>query len=351
MSFINAVLDVYDDLAAGMPIAKDEIKKVAELDVYPDPESVPDAAFGLNVMTKEGSIIRKFLLRNPDDAALSVFYFTKVAEKKLPPKARQIAATFIKAACEHHKVPTTGLIHKYASAEITDNEIKLSEIEGWHHEPEISDNDFALITETGKKTYPINTPERVKIAATYFRDNYKRMAPAHRHQMAENITKKAAAQGIEFPHEDVAILEKYASDRYSNILEIAVSERRDALQNRPDAQRTLDKLMEKRAGMEPIQFAHALESFDQMNGLNEHWDRGIIDPYQSTFGGIKIAHPIYKFGKAISREKIAALASNDEALKKHFDPKFIAEFQSQPVEIFESLPAPDQRLMVSMMEE
>lgn len=350
MSFTNSVLDVYDDLAAGLPIAKDDRKKLASLNINPDPHDLPDSAFALNAITKEGQVIRKFPIKTPDDTRLSVYYFTKVAEEKLPPEARAITATFLKVACEHHGVSSTGRIDGYFDENISENSIKLADIDKWRHEPEVPENDFALTTEDGKKKYPINTPERVKTAAAYFRENHKLMSPAYRHQMADNITKKAAELGVEFPHEDVESLDKYASDRYSNVLEVAVGERRTALQNDPSAQITLDKLMEKRASMEPIKFARALEMFDLHSGLDQHWDRTIIDPYQSTFGGMKIAHPIYKFGKAISREKIAALATSD-ALQKHFDPNFIAEFQKDPAEVFESLPSPDQRLMVSLMEE
>lgn len=350
MSFINDVLDVYDDLAAGLAIGKSEIAKLGSKNVTPDVHLLPDSVFALNILTKEGSLIRKYPLKTPDDTALSVFYFTKLAEDKLPENARKVAATFIKAACEYHKVSPTGVILKYADSDIKDNVVKLSDIDGWSPEENLQTDDYALITDDGTAKYPINNSERVKIAASYFRENYKLLAPNWRHQMAENITKKAAEFSVEIPHEDGTILEKYASDRYSNILQIAVNERLDALQNNPEGQTTLQKLVEKRASMKPIEFARALEAFDQLTGLNQHWDRTIIDPYQSTFGGLKIAQPIYAFGKVVSREKIAALATA-ENLQKHFDPDFIKEFQKEPVEIFQSLPSPDQKLMVALMEE
>ena len=169
--------------------------------------------------------------------------------------------------------------------------------------------------------------------------------------MAENITKKAAELEVNIPHEDVEVLGQYASDRYSNILKIAVAERNNALRHDENGYSlVLDKLMEKKASMKPLEFARGLEAFDQMTGLDQHWDSTIIDPYQSAMGGVRISEPVYVRGKAISREKIAALATND-SLKRHFDSDFVTEFQRQPVEIFEALPTPDQELMVTPIEE
>ena len=116
------------------------------------------------------------------------------------------------------------------------------------------------------------------------------------------------------------------------------------------AVQVLDNLFEKRASLEPLEFARSLENFDQLYGLNDYWDSTIIDPYQSTFGGVKIEKPIYVAGRAISRDKIAALAT-DDALKHHFNPNFVEEFRKNPIEVFQKLASPDKHLMLALIDE
>jgi hypothetical protein len=103
--------------------------------------------------------------------------------------------------------------------------------------------------------------------------------------------------------------------------------------------------------MQPGKFATSLEAFDQMHGLDQHWDSTIIDPYQSTFGGIKVDRPIYAAGRAIDREKIAALATDEETLKHHFNSDFVEAFRGDPVEVFQKLATPDQELMLVLIDE
>lgn len=353
MSFLQSVVDANDDVAVGMPIGKESIHDLAEYEIDMEPDSLPDAAFALNLITKTGSVIRKYPIKTRDDAALSRWYFTKVAEGSLPEPVRKVAATFIKVACSAHGIGTTGVIEKWADPEIKDNAVKLAEIDASVPAPRtrLANDDYALITDTGARKYPINTEKLVKTAAAYFRENWKQIEPAWRNQMADNITKKAADMEVEIGVDDAEFLEKYATGRYSNVLKVAISERKSALQNDDMAVRTLDLLFEKRASMEPSRFAQSLETFDRMHGLNDYWDATIIDPYQATFGGIPIEKPIYVQGHAVYRDKIAALASDEKVLKMHFNPDFVTEFQKNPIENFQLLASPDQQLMLSLMKE
>lgn len=353
MSFLQSVVDANDDVAVGMPMGRDSIADLAEYEINMEPDNLPDAAFALNLITKTGSVIRKYPIQTSDDAALSRWYFTKVAEKHLPEQVRKVAATFIKVACKAHGIGTTGVIEKWADAEIEDNAVKLAEIDTTAPAPKVrlAGSDFALITDTGDRKYPINTPKLVKTAAAYFRENWKQIEPSWRNQMADNITKKAAEMEVEISVDDAEFLEKYATGRYSNVLNVAITERKSALQNDAMAVRTLDLLFEKRASMEPSRFAQSLETFDRMHGLNDYWDSTIIDPYQATFGGIPIEKPIYVQGHAVYRDKIAALATDEKVLKMHFNPDFVAEFQKKPVETFQALQSPDQELMLALMNE
>lgn len=353
MSFMQGIIDAQDDIAAGAPMAREDTGYLRNLEVNMEPDKLPDSAFALNLITKTGSVIRKYPILTPDDTALSVWYFTKVAQERLPEKVRRIAATFLKAACEAHGVSPTGMIHRWADPAIKDNSVVLGETDTGIPTPHVklANDDYALITDSGEKKYPINTPILVKTAARYFRENWKQITPAWRHQMADNITKKAGALSVEIPVEDAQVLEKYASGRYSNVLHVAINERKNALQHDDMAVQILDALFEKRARMEPAKFAQSLETFDQMYGLSDYWDSTIIDPYQSTFGGIKVEKPIYVAGRAVYRDKIAALATDEKVLKHHFNSDFVEQFRKAPIEVFQKLATPDQELMLVLIDE
>ncbi len=347
MSFIHDVHDVYDDMAHGLQIAKDHQDQLASLDIS-DASELHDAAFALNLMTKMGSVVRKFAIKTPDDTSMSVFYFSKTAER-LPLPARKTAATFLKMACKGHKLVSSIKVDQYADDEIEDNMLKIAELDGLPPEPvQLSDDHYALQTEDGKLMYPIDSPENVKRAATYFSENLVQIPPAYRAQMAVKIATRAAQVEASLRPEDIENLEQYASDHYGNILKVAMAERRDALQNDPSAVNLLDQLMEKRASMTAYSFAVALENFDKMTGLDAKWDSHIIDPYQSAMGGVKFASAVEINGQSIDEDQLKAVAEGDQLTEK-FGSDFATEFASDPVTIFKSLPTPEKTLIASFV--
>lgn len=347
MSFIHDVHDVYDDMSQGMQIAKDHQDQLGALDIS-DASELPDAAFALNLMTKMGSVVRKFAIKTADDTAMSLFYFDKTADR-LPLPARKTAATFLKMACKGHKLSASMKVHQYADDEIEDNMLKIAELDGVPPEPvQLSDDDYALHTEDGRLMYPIDSPENVKRAAAYFSENLIQIPPAYRAQMAVKIATRAAQLDARLRTEDIDNLEQYASDHYGNILKIAMAERRDALQHDPSAVNLLDQLMEKRASMRPYPFAVALENFDRMTGLDTKWDGSIIDPYQSALGGVKFASTVEINGQSIDENQLKAVAAGDELAEK-FGSDFATEFAVDPVTIFQSLPTPEKNLIASFV--
>jgi hypothetical protein len=348
MSFIQEAHDVYDDIAAGFPIARDHMDQLAALDIS-DASDLPDAAFALNLLTKTGSVVRKFALKTPDDTAASVFYFSKTAER-LPLPARKAAATFIKTACKGHGVKSSIKVDQYADPEIEDNLLKVAELDGIPPEPvHLGDENFALITTDGKRMYPIDTAENVKQAAAYFSEHLLSIPPAYRAQMAVKIARRATEVEATIRPEDVDNLEQYASDHYGNILKVAMADRRDALQHQPSAVLLLDNLMEKKAEMSAYEFAVALENFDHMTGLDQHWDGAIIDPYQSAMGGVKFASAVEINGETIYEQQLQDVAQGEKLAEK-FGPDFATEFAEDPVTIFNSLPTPERTFIASLVE-
>ena len=208
MGFIQGIIDANDDIAAGAPLARTDAEYLSKFEINMEPEGLPDSAFALNLITKTGSVIRKYPIKTPGDTALSVWYFTKVAQERLPKEVKRVAATFIKAACEVHKVSPSGMVSQWADPEVKDNSIQLDQVDSnVVSHVKLGEEDYALKTDSGLK-YPINTPNLVKTAAAYFRENWKQITPAWRHQMADKITKKAGEFSVEIPVEDAEILEK-----------------------------------------------------------------------------------------------------------------------------------------------
>lgn len=348
MSFLQSILDVNDDLAAGFPIARNYRDELGDLDIS-EPSSLPPAAFALNVVTKTGGVVSKFPLKTPGDTAASVFYFTKNAEE-LPLRAKQVAATFIKAACVGHQVPASNAVLFFADDSVDDNMVKMADLNAAPPRENLSNDDYALIDDEGTPYFPVNTAERVKLAAVYFHENWKQLHPSYRVEMATKVAARAAELNVPLPEEHIDELAQYDGERYGNILKVAMIERRDCLQHDPSALLVLDQLFEKRAELVPHEFAVALENFDQQAGLAELWDSQIIDPYRSAMGGIKLAAKVEFNGRKITEDQLRTCASS-EKVKEAFDTRFVQEFQNDPVVIFESLPTPEKKLIMSLVKE
>jgi len=348
MSFLQSVIDVNDDLAAGFPIARDYVNELRGLDIS-EPSTLPPAAFALNVITKTGGVVSKFPLKTPGDTAASVFYFTKVAGE-LPSRAKRIAATFIKAACAGHQVPASNAVLLHADDSVEENMVKISDLKVAPARENLTNDDYALVDDDGMPHFPVNTGERVKHAAAYFHEQWMGIHPSYRTEMATKIASRAAELSVSLPEEHINDLAQYDAERYGNILKVAMIERRDCLQHDEAALTVLEQLLEKRAELKPLEFAVALENFDQQSGLDELWDSQIIDPYRAAMGGIKLAARIDYNGVNYTEDQLRKLASSDEFAAK-FDAGLVSEFQSDPVVIFNSLPTPEKNLIVSLIKE
>jgi len=342
-------LDLYDDLSG--ELIKGHIQKLGSIKVSSreELEKAKDTDFALSVLTKTGALVRKFPCTTAGDTLASMWYFEKTSSK-LPDVYKQTAATFLKKASQKFNLIVPDCVMDNARNSIKSNEI--NEVEA----PMVfsktagiqPDTDFALITRNDERRYPIDTPENTEKAAEYFEEYYKHFEPAYRAKMASAICVKANAFDIDVSK--MHNLNAYNPTVYSNAIKVASIQRKEALPGDADSHRVLDQLMEKRASLKPIAFAEALERFDKMNGLDAYWDRGITDPYRVTFQHIKVATSVNFDGKAITLEKLAALASNKDVLQKHFDSNFISAFEKDAMAVFSSLPYPDKRLLVSLID-
>lgn len=200
--------------------------------------------------------------------------------------------------------------------------------------------------------YPLDTFEQVKKASAYFEEYGGRLAPVERREFCSNMVKRADALAI--PVSKTA--RKYAAASYAPMDEIktAMAGRRRLLDDEV-AYAVLDKLEEKLAGTSPDLFCATLGEFDKAVGLDRHYDKGVYDPYFSTYGCIfKMSQDkdswswvdgntylTYADLKTIAKTRVPSLSQT-------FGEDFVKELRADPISIFDSLPR-DQKRMVAAM--
>lgn len=192
--------------------------------------------------------------------------------------------------------------------------------------------------------YPLDSYAHVKQASAYLEDNYRLMAPAHRHEYCVNLCKRAAELGI--PLSKTA--SKYGSETYASDAEIEVALLgRASVVKEAMHRHALLALDEHRSQMQPEDFAVALGEFDKVAGIEHLYDSDILDPYFSTFG-MKVAEDsaIQVDNDYIPVEDLRNFAQVHSCkLKDSFGDEFCDEFRKDPVGILKSLPK-DQKKMV-----
>lgn len=198
--------------------------------------------------------------------------------------------------------------------------------------------------------YPLDSYVHVKTAGEYFDQYGRHMDPESRHEYCVNLVKRADALGIPVSFD----IRKYGSEGYapSEELELGYNCRRNALLADPgDASLSLlDALYEKRASVEPDVFCLALSEFDKHAAIDFRYDRGILDPYYSTFGSKTAAAWSEVMGNdMVTEQDLRRLAKiGQKALKSTFTEEFASEFRKDPVGIFKSLPRDQKKILMRM---
>jgi len=214
----------------------------------------------------------------------------------------------------------------------------------------LTNEDFALVLPDGTRKYPINNWDMVKKAEQYFQENGIRMAPEHRRQYAANLAKKAFIIGYPL---DEDITSKGARSYHSvGMLKSAVEMRKIACE--PGyAREFLDELFEKRAGIQPEVFAECLRQFDVDQGLDTGWDRVILNPWESTFGIDKRASVVWEEGAdRVTDGELKNLADNHKIkLRDMYGDDMVEEFIRNPVEVFNSMPDPEKKLIARLADD
>lgn len=335
----NIELDFVDDLGGSTKIAKENKDLLGQFKPG-KVEDLRDDDYGLVFMTKHGSDGR-FPLRTRDQALLSCYYLEKNAEK-LPSSMVKIAATNLKEACENHKIPTSSFIEKNASDDINTNVVS----------PYVTEQKkFAC---DGK--FPINTAEQVKMAVEYFEENHSHFSPKNALEYCGNVIKQAEENNVDIDKDKKVM--RYDSRSYSNMLKMAFDNRLRLIKGIYEygdkdgeaLKMAYERLLGKKDEIEPREFSEKLAHLDMTSGVDRHWDKGSIDnPYVSTFQK-KTVETIKIGGRHVRKDELIRVAET-EKFAEVFDSGFTEKFKNNPMDIYNSLPLPDQKLIVSMMED
>jgi hypothetical protein len=377
--YAGVVLDWYDDggetLKQKFPTVKQLPGLIKRASIRPK-ESLSDDDFAL-VMVDSGIPFCKYACHDPGTTAMSVIYFLENKDK-LPAEAQKIAsenlirsvekfgkekiASAIKEAVNPHLV-ASGLgalgaqlntVAKFTDCN-ADGSTKTAfvDVTGKGPAPIIKTarpddpNDYALISDDGTRRFPIHTWELVKTAEGYFRENKVRFHAPARRQFAVKLASKAESMGYPIDPD----IRRLGSTTYadSGRMRSAIDMRKLGFAKSSVESAFLNELFEKRAELEPEVYAECLRRFDLQEGLNRQWNTNIPDPWDSTFG-IKTAAVVWEDGAdRVTDEELQNLSLNHSELNQTtFTGNMIREFQKNPVDVFQSLPTPQKRMVARL---
>ena len=373
MSIAAATIDFYDDAKrelmtkVSMPV---EMKNTHVTMLTPEQhEALPDSEFGLIVLTKRASVLRKFPVNDPGNAWLSAQYFAQTHEKLAFP-ARFVAAKFIKRACSAYGVLASPSVDAYAARveedEAQSNTFVEGSESGWmlrklaqrelsfnktaamevNALTELPSEHFALVIRQGDgsviRKYAMPDEHHVKMAAAYFEKYAMDLPSEYRHRFAVSVQNRADELEVDISASDM--LQKWASTNWNRHVSAHIEQRKSLLPRNPSARDVLDKLAASLGETNPEDMASALETFDRSTGLTKYYDRGITDPYASTMDKAAEGWSAEVEGETITEADLRKAATSKK-LAGYLGETFARQFSEHPTEIFESLPTPEKVLI------
>lgn len=348
------VLDFYDDakgeIARTLPEEYHQLKIASPDEV----EDLRDSQFALVMKTAEGRVFRKFPIHNEDNLKLSEAYLHKTWDR-LPEEAAKMAQAKILAAKNGDAANDTGYVDlaKVAQRSYTFDE------KVWG------------LTLDGRNRYPLHNEELVKTAVARFQNTTSGMKPEHKFMYARNIEKRAEALGVDIPTQSKVHLYTNGSLNLESLKD-AIEQRKMAVASRSDIGTEILDQLATAAGcrvdqgsiesddsfamrsmkvasvrkLNPPHIIAALEQFDKLAGFtNYHYAKGLPDPFASCF---KQASFHNDGSLIVDGVDLGKLDPND--LSDKFSDDFIQEFQSDPANVYKSLPDPIKQLIRGLAE-
>ena len=401
----GVVFDFYDDHGAFLreKLAGHKVPEAIEQATVLDPQDLsglPDNAFA-GVIRNGEETLRKYACVDKGNTIVSALYFLE-SQYNFPSGAKTKIANNLMSACRYFEVVPPPALAKLAAGRtliqgdgaeiiVPRKQEKNAELTGTSlmpvtagpaqkprdksklaSEPVISDpyvdvtshvvgprrtyddmpdSMYAMVDRDGQRDFPLQTWDQVKTACDFFEDSWKRMHPRTRHQFCTKVAARADHIGMDASH----IIRKYGSVGFAHPGEIdfAVETRRQMWrEGNDDAMSLLDGLMEKQASgeLEPEVFAEALFELDKIAGADRYYDKAVVDPWASTFGIIKEAAWRWASGNDVLTEDELKnfVKTQKQFLGEHFSEDVAEALCKNPVQVFDSMPLPEQRVIARL---
>jgi len=199
---------------------------------------------------------------------------------------------------------------------------------------------FCQVKEGSGSVYPLDNLADIMELERTFRSNVTKIAVEDRPTLAEALAERERSIGLT-PGDTVL---KYAGDSYQPETQLlrAFDARKTAAWRRRLDHEVYDRLLADRPD-DAREFAAKLAAADIALGMDDEWDRGLVDPWAAVLSSTKQADIIYnRNGVFVSDNQVKRLAEREprKVLGAVLDPDIVEEFIRDPVTVFNSLPDP-----------
>lgn len=364
------VIDAYDD--KGLSVLKQslqndanraEMTKVASRVSLMTPvevKSLRDEQFALKVMTKQGSVYRKFPLNSPEQVWLSSHYFTKTAGC-MPKMAQAVAACSIHHSARVFNVPVDEMFSKIASmynfgtnlwVEGVDFPVKTA---GLHEDEDVdemfrkTDSRYWGLSEGDNKKYWLGSQDHVKVASAYLDKHARSFTPRQRHEFANRVAARAWENGQSDVLNSGGVC-KFAGVGFGKRFEPELERRIDLVSRKGYDPKHYGDLYKKASALGPARTASIMGVLDNAYGIEKYYDESLDDNYTSTYGGYqtKKAEASLEIGdENVTVSQLRTIP--EQVFKKSFGLSAWNEFKRDPISITASMPRTEQELIANMI--
>ena len=328
-------IDYLVGLSEGDP---DDLIKNAHIPSKDEVATMPTDDFALVLYHPHTGFLKKFACHDRYVTKLNI-KILQDTQQNYPDEIVKTASFYLGKAAKHFRLDMPDELKKLAEGKHITNIVDLTDVNAteFHKkqatliktaEPKV----FALPDE---KRYPIDTPELIAKAITYFEKNATRFQPLEALVFAANVKKAALQEKV--PTEDT-VLEKYAhltSAKFASDWKENIRIRKPYVKE--DEREVYDELIEKAAEFGVIKTAEVLEAVDRKLGVNSQWGHSVTDPYLSVLGMKKEAMG----ASCMHKGKKVKAAMLKKAAEKIVDAATLRDFDGpDALDVFESLPTP-----------
>lgn len=293
-------LDVVDH------IINDDIEKLAEIVEHlsekaqsayiPSLEELEmhqDKDFAAILWDPKIGYLRKFANYTPELTELNMAFLVKIKDS-IPEEIVKVAANNLTCAAVKFKLNIPEEISNYKSDKFVNNLIDLTAINKEAYLEKKASNKPAPVNKyfalQSSQKYPINTESELKKAASFFEKSYYKLSIDDKLEFINNVEKRAKELNTPLTK---TTLEKFANlsknlfnEEFYDHIQIRKSYLKENEQDLKDA---YDELISRADELGPLKCAYVIEELDKTAGLNNNYNKGILDPMLTSLGEEKIA--------------------------------------------------------------